>query len=243
MEARGVCARRGVIVGAWRGIGRALFEGCLERCWQVVGPTLSVQEIQAVDSEKSGVEGRGWWVPCDVRDPSQVDGAWEAVCRLVGVPDFLIYNAGIGYFAPIEELTLAQWDEMFQVNVRGAYLWARRVFSFFKERGIAGDIVFIGSIAGKVGFEGGTGYCATKFALRGLAKSLMEEGRKHWIRVSYIAPGTVATEFFRNFPGIEPADWMLRPEDVARVVLDVLTMRDGALVDEVVVRPVLRSGG
>lgn len=241
MEGRGV--RRGVIVGAWRGIGRALFEGCLSRGWQVVGPTLSVREIREARFERSGVEGKGWWVPCDVRDSVQVERAWEEVCRLVGVPDFLIYNAGIGYFAPLDVLTPDQWDEMFQVNVRGAYLWARRVFSFFKERGIAGDIVFIGSIAGKVGFEGGTGYCATKFALRGLAKSLMEEGRKHRIRVSYIAPGTVATEFFRNFPGLEPAEWMLRPEDVARVVLNVLTMRGGALVDEVVVRPVERVGG
>jgi 3-oxoacyl-[acyl-carrier protein] reductase len=114
----------------------------------------------------------------------------ELVAQTVGTfgrIDVLVNNAGIGVFAPVAELAVADFDAMWSVNIRGVFLATREVLPHMKRRK-SGDILNIASLAGRNAFTGGAGYCATKWALIGFARCLLLEVREDNIRVITICP-------------------------------------------------------
>jgi NAD(P)-dependent dehydrogenase (short-subunit alcohol dehydrogenase family) len=150
--------------------------------------------------------------------------------------DILINNAGIGEFVNVEEMEVSKWDATIATNLSGVFYCSRESIPFMKSRG-GGYIINIGSLAGKNAFPGGAAYNASKFGLIGFSEALMQEVRYAGIRVSYVMPGSVNTEFGRSGVQDPATTWKLTPEDVAAVVVDLLGLDARALASCVEMRP------
>src|SRR5690606_30164523 len=142
---------------------------------------------------------------------------------------------GVGRFAPVDELTEADWDRQIRTNLDAVFHCSKAAVPHLRARG-GGWIVQIASLAARHPFSGGAGYNASKFGLLGLSEAMMLDLRSEGIRVSCVLPGSVRTDFFGHPPGPEDA-WKLAPEDVARAVLELLNYPDHALPSRVELRP------
>jgi 3-oxoacyl-[acyl-carrier protein] reductase len=159
------------------------------------------------------------------------------VHRELGPVDVVVNNAGLGHFAPVDELTVAQFDETMAVNVRGVFLVTRAFLPDMRKKK-SGDIVNIASLAGKNAFLEGTAYSASKHAVLGFSKTLMLEVRKDNIRVISICPGSVDTPFFgKAGEELKNADRVLTASDVAQAVVGALEMPGRAMISELDIRP------
>ena len=229
--------RLAVITGATEGIGRAIAVALGSAGAKVA---ICARTAPNVDStiaalRQAGLDATGR--PCDVADPAAVRAFADFVSRERGDAAVLVNNAGIGRFAPFEELTLEDWDETIAVNLRSLYLVTRAFLPGLVRAGPS-SIVNIASLAGRNGFEGGTAYCATKHAVLGFSKALMLEVRKRGLRVIAVCPGSVATPFMDKQDRMHPdRDRILTANDVAQAVIGALTLADRAMVSEMDIRP------
>ena len=146
--------------------------------------------------------------------------------------DILVNNAGTGIFGPVAEMSPEDWDRTIATNLNGLFYCSHEALPHLRQAG-AGWIINIGSLAGKNAFPGGAAYNASKFGVIGFSEALMQEVRYEGVRVSYVMPGSVATEFG---PGGQE-DWKIQPEDVAQIVLDLLAFPERTLPSRVEVRP------
>ena len=156
--------------------------------------------------------------------------------RDLGGLDIVVNNAGVGWFGPVEKMAVDEWRATLETNLSGVFYFCREAIPALRRRG-GGHIVNIGSLAGKNAFPGGAAYNASKFGLIGFSEALMQEVRHDHIRVSYVMPGSVNTEFGAGGAVDPAATWKLWPEDVARAVVDLLEMDPRALVSRVELRP------
>ena len=229
--------RLAVITGATEGIGRAIAVALGSAGAKVAICARTAPNVDATIAalRHAGLDAIGR--ACDVADPAAVRAFADFVSQERGDAAVLVNNAGIGRFAPLEELTLEDWDETISVNLRSLYLVTRAFLPGLVRAG-GGSIVNIASLAGRNGFEGGTAYCASKHAVLGFSKALMLEVRKRGLRVIAICPGSVATPFMDKQDRMRPdRDRILRAEDVAQAVVGALTMADRAMVSELDIRP------
>jgi 3-oxoacyl-[acyl-carrier protein] reductase len=225
-----------LVTGAGRGIGKAIALALAREGASVVASARTIIEIDSVAAEIRSSGGRAAAVRADLRDPAQIARLAEAAAAEFGPVDILINNAGLGHFARVESLTLEQFDEMWEVNVRAAFLLTRALLPAMIRRG-SGDVVNIASLAGRNSFTGGAGYSSTKWALIGFARSLMLEVRERNIRVITLCPGSVDTGFAgpgggAPRPGVNPT-----AEDIAAVTIDALRMPRHVMVSEIDIRP------
>jgi 3-oxoacyl-[acyl-carrier protein] reductase len=227
-----------VVTGATQGIGRAIASALGGAGARVAICARTERDVRATVGELCAVGSDAVGMACDVSDPAAVKAFAAFVTAQRGPPKVLVNNAGIGRFAPLEELSLDDWDRTFAVNVRSLYLVTRAFLKGMKDSG-GGTIVNIASLAGRNAIEGGAAYSASKHAVLGFSKSLMLEVRKHNIRVVSVCPGTVATPFMDKGPraGRTSRERALRPEDVAHAVLGTLTVSDRAMISELDIRP------
>jgi NAD(P)-dependent dehydrogenase (short-subunit alcohol dehydrogenase family) len=226
-----------LVTGGSRGIGLAITRTLLDRGAQVfICATTQSGVGRAVTAlaEKHG--GRIGGTVCDVRDYEQVRGMMRQAERRYGGPDILVNNAGIGSFNNVEKMPPEEWRATVETNLSGVFYCCREVIPLMKRRE-GGYIINIGSLAGKNAFPGGAAYNATKFGLIGFSEALMQEVRYDHIRVSYVMPGSVNTEFGRSSEQEPSKTWKLRPEDVATVVVNLLEMDPRALPSRVELRP------
>ncbi|MEY4709197.1 MAG: hypothetical protein RLZZ512_259 [Bacteroidota bacterium] len=157
-------------------------------------------------------------IKTDVRNLESISAAFKEVIDAHGKVDILINNAGLGYFGFCEELPIEQWQEMFDTNVTGLFYATRLALPSMKTQGL-GHIINISSIAGLEGYQQVSGYCATKFAVRGFSDALYKEVRDFGVKVTCVYPGSVKTDFFRHSENITAHDNMLMPEDVASQII------------------------
>ena len=227
--------KRVLVTGASRGIGRAIARRFALAGADVLVAARSRSELQELAEEIVAMGRRSVVVPSDLRDPASIMAlVQEAHDQLEGI-DILVNNAGVGAWAPIGELTLAQYDEMFDVNMRAVFLLTQALLPPMIERG-SGHIVNIASTSSRWAYPEGTIYCATKFALLGFNEALAKELRATGVRVTAVCPGQVNT----FIGGGSPADWdeeMLNSEDVAELALNAVTLPPHAIVTEMVVWP------
>ena len=232
VELRGKTA---VVTGSSKGIGYSVAEALAKANANVVVSARNAAEVEAAARALGGAgEGRVVGVAADVREYDDCRRLIEAAAELGG-PDILINNAGVGAFAPVDELTPEKWDQVLETNLSGVFYCCREAVPRMRERG-GGFIVNIASLAGKNPFAGGTAYNASKFGLVGFSEALMLDVRQHGIRVNYIMPGSVNTYFNGKEPKPENA-WMIQPEDIAEVVMDLLALPSRSLVSRVEIRP------
>ncbi len=221
-----------VVTGVSKGIGKATVEALLDQGVKVVGWGRTAPDI-----EREGL----FFVRTDVRDEEEVKAAREETLEKVGAPDILINNAGLGHDAPIEEMSSQEWHEMFDTNVHGLFYCIRSLVPDMKGKG-GGHIVNVASLAGKNGIERMAGYCGTKHAVVGISASLFKELRYDGIKVTCILPGSTKTNFFDNIEGGEAHDGMMRPQDIAGSIIDVIGTHPNYLLNEMEVRPLKPKG-
>jgi NAD(P)-dependent dehydrogenase (short-subunit alcohol dehydrogenase family) len=220
-----LAGKTAVVTGSSSGIGLALCRALLDAGASVFG--LSRRDTPIAHE-------RFRWRQTDVTQESEIDRVFEALFTRCERVDLLVNNAGFGFFHDIELIDPAEWRQLIDTNLTAMFLCTRKVVPSMKAAG-SGMIVNIGSVAGKRGIRGGTAYCASKFAVNGFSESLMEELREFGIRVACINPGSVMTEFF-DHAGFQPKKYM-QPEDLARLIVSLVTSPDGILPDELTVRP------
>lgn len=226
--------RVALVTGGSRGIGRAVVEALAGEGWRVFFCSRSEGSVGKALEELSGrfgdrVEGRA----VDVKSQDAVDAFVAWVLERAGRIDCLVNNAGLGRFAPVDELSGEEWREVLHTNLDGAFYCLRAVAPAMKRQG-SGYVFNVASLAAKNPFAGGAAYNASKFGMLGFSEASMLDLRHQGVRVSCIMPGSVDTGFRE---GRDDTSWMLTPEDVARTVLDLLAYPERALLSRVELRP------
>ena len=229
-----------VVTGGSKGIGLAIARAFLDRGMQVTITGRNERDLRRA-AEQLGSAANVHTVTADARNPDDARRAVaETVARFGGL-DVLVNNAGVGRFANVADMTVETWREVVDTNLSGVFYCTHAALPEMRRRG-GGYVINISSLAGKNAFTGGGAYCASKAGLNAFSEALMQEVRHDNIRVSYVMPGSVATGF--SHPGgaagggTDPKDdWKLTPEDVARVVLDLISSDARSLASRVELRP------
>jgi 3-oxoacyl-[acyl-carrier protein] reductase len=233
-----LAGRAALVTGGSRGIGLAIAGACLSRGASVVITGRDDAHLAAATKELAKHWGeRVHGVRADVRDPDDAAKAIEACAKRFNGLDILINNAGVGVFAPVADMDVRQWHDVIETNLSGVFFCCHAAIPHMRARG-GGWIINISSLAGKNAFTSGAAYCASKAGLNAFSEALMQEVRYDNIRVSYVMPGSVATEFARGTSPSGPAeDWKLSPDDVAQAVVDLLGHPARSLPSRVELRP------
>lgn len=222
-----------IVTGAGRGIGKSISIALAERGVDVVLVSRTLSELNSVAAIIEKIGRRALPILADISDENDVQKMVQEVVNKFEKIDILVNNAGVGYFSKVAEMKSEEFDQMFSVNMRGLFLATKSVLPYMINHN-CGDIINISSLAGRNSFVGGAGYSATKWAVIGFARSLMLEVRQHNIRVITICPGSVNTSFSDN---VKNPSQMPQPEDIAKVVVDALSMPRNVMVSEIDVRP------
>jgi 3-oxoacyl-[acyl-carrier protein] reductase len=220
-----------LVTGASRGIGAAV-----ARALAAQGARLGLASRSGDDL---GIDGAVAW-PCDVRRPDELEALAAATAERHGGIDVLVANAGVGAYGPFLELPPDQLEEMIDVNVKGTLYAVRAALPYLLESDEA-DLVTVASEAGRRGLPLEAVYCASKFAQVGFTRALDHELREQGVRCSNVCPGGVATDFAMGrgrTPDMPALAGMMSAEDVAEVVVFVLTRPRTHRILETAFRPV-----
>ena len=226
----------GIVTGGSRGIGFAI-----ARALTAAGANVLVtgRSDAHLSNARPGLEAAGpgsvETLKADVRSYFDVEKAVAAAVSRFGGLDILVNNAGVGIFSNVADMTPAQWSEIIDTNLTGVFNACHAAIPRMRERG-GGYIVNISSLAGKNAFVGAAAYCASKSGLNAFSEALMQEVRYDNIRVSYVMPGSVATEFAGQ-ESARGSEWKISSDDIAQVVLDLLRSDPRSLASRVEVRP------
>lgn len=225
-----------VVTGASKGIGFAIAEALARAGANVVLCARNAEQVARACKQLEGLgQGEIVGVPCDMRVHDDVRRLIGRAVKEFDRLDILINNAGVGTFAPIDEMEVDDWHRIIETNLNGVFYACHAAIPHMKQHG-GGYIINIGSLAGKNPMPGGSAYNASKFGLVGFSEAMMLDVRHQGIKVTYVMPGSVATHFNDHTPGAADA-WKIQPEDVAQIVMDLLAMPDRTLPSRVEVRP------
>jgi 3-oxoacyl-[acyl-carrier protein] reductase len=225
-----------IVTGSTKGIGRAIAEALVREGMNVCISARHADEVEQAVRElgdvcEAGVTG----AVCDVRDYDEVKALVEHTVAEFGGLDVLVNNAGIGIFGRVEETTPEDFRAVLETNLFGVFYCCREAIPQMKKRG-GGYIINISSLAGTNAHPQMTAYNASKFGLNGFSEAMMQEVRHDGIKVSYVMPGSVNTEFGGDTVSDEKS-WQLQPEDIARVVTGLLHHDERSLPSRVEIRP------
>jgi 3-oxoacyl-[acyl-carrier protein] reductase len=229
--------RVALVTGGTRGIGRSIAEKLLEAGAAVVicarhSPDVSrAVEEMGKKTAPARVAGR----TCDVSRCDDVAALFQFVKEEFGRLDILVNNAGVGVFQAVDRISIEDWRRVIETNLSGVFYCTRAAVPLMRGQG-GGDIINIGSLAGKNAMSGGAAYNASKFGLLGLSEASMLDLRYDNIRVSCLMPGSVATGF--SGPETSAGDsWKIAPRDIADTVLYLLQLPGRTLASRVEIRP------
>lgn len=228
--------RTAIVTGASKGVGYAIAEALARAGANVVICSRTPDEVTAA-AQRLDEAGSGTVVgqPCDMQSAEEVAGLVTGAVERFGGLDILINNAGVGIFAPVEEMTPQQWRQVLGTNLDGVFYACHAAIPHLK-RSDSAWIINIGSLAGTNAFAGGAAYIASKAALIRFTEAMMLDVRHDGIRVSSILPGSVETHFNNNTPDGSAA-WKIQPEDIAAMVMHLLATPGRTLPSRVDMRP------
>jgi 3-oxoacyl-[acyl-carrier protein] reductase len=216
--------KNALITGAGKGIGKAIAIALAKEGVNVIlisRTQLDVEQL-SVKIENFGVKSLA--LTADVSDINSINKAVETALSKFKTIDILINNAGIASFGKFLELEPTEWEKIIQVNLMGTYYTTRAVLPNMIERQ-TGDIINISSTAGLNGNALTSAYSASKFAVLGLTDSLMQEMRKHNIRVTALTPSTVATDLSLELKLTDGnPEKVMQSEDVAELIIAQLKL-------------------
>jgi NAD(P)-dependent dehydrogenase (short-subunit alcohol dehydrogenase family) len=220
--------KRYLITGASRGIGRAIAEKLASPEHTLLLHGRNREALAKTCRLVEAKSGKAVPLAYDLRRAARVE---KMIAAVGSEPlDALIHNAGVALVKPFEEITLAEWDTLFAVNVTAPFLLTQRLAPKMQT---GSSIVNILSIAAKNGFPGWSCYCMTKFALEGFSQCVREEVRPRGIRVLNIYPAATNTEIWDAVQGEWPRDKMLLPEEIGDAVAYALSRPVGVAVENI----------
>lgn len=220
------------ITGGTKGIGFGVAQTLLDQGMRVAISGRSKESVDKALKDFSNERVLGI-----VSNVAQMEDEKKAVAKILdtwGQLDVVLANAGVGNFAPIDEMTSEDWHEMINTNLNGAFHSLKASVDALKKS--KGYYITLASLAGTNFFASGAGYNASKFGVVGFTQAAMLDLRKYDIKVSTIMPGSVATHFNNNEPDESDA-WKIQPEDIGELVLDLLNMNPRTLPSKIEVRP------
>ncbi len=221
-----------LVTGAGKGIGKAVAVALAREGVHVGLVARTEKDVRAVADEIKSMGVRAAFATADVSNRGEVEAAVVKVQEDLGPIDILINNAGTATFGKFLELDPEVWEQQVKVNVFGVYYMTRAVLPQMIDRK-TGDIVNISSTAGKSGSPVTSAYSASKFAVFGLSESLMQEVRKHNIRVTALAPSTIVTELAHSANLITgDPERVMHPEDFAELIIAQLKLNRRVFVKE-----------
>lgn len=224
-----------LVTGGSKGIGYATAEYMIKEGMNVTITARNESQVkEAADALNALGGGKALGVVCDVRDLSAQENVVKQTLEAFGSLDALIANAGMGHFAPVDEMSVEHWHEVIDVNLTGVFYSVKASVEALKKS--EGFIITISSLAGTNFFPTAFAYNASKFGLTGMTQAMMLDLRKYGIKVSTIMPGTVATEFAGHT--LNDADaWKIQPDDIAEMVVYLLKTPSRTLPSKIEVRP------
>ncbi|MDC8004360.1 SDR family oxidoreductase [Aureisphaera galaxeae] len=227
----------GFVTGGTKGIGYGIAKAFLDQGMNVAitgrtpeGIREAIRSLNEFGNDSAYAIG----VVSDVTDYDSQKAAVAQVLEEFGKVDVVIANAGLGHFAPIDKLTVAQWEQTIDTNLTGAFYTLKAALEALKKS--KGYYITISSLAGTNFFASGSAYNASKFGLTGFTQSAMLDLRPYDVKVSTIMPGSVATFFNQNEPSDKDA-WKIQIEDIGQIVIDLLKMHPRTLPSKIEVRP------
>ncbi len=228
-----IAGKVAIVTGASSGMGRAIAKRLAQEGARVALVARTRGPLDAVAAEIEADGGAAFVAPADITHREQVETMVASVADHVGAVEILINNAFWGPPASLEETTEDLWDKTLDTCLKGPYLCSRAVFPAMRDAG-GGRIVNIGSLAGKVGEDNRTAYCAAKWGLEGLTAALQEEMPKHNIYVHLISPAATDTPFWAPYNLSEGiVERMIPPESIAEAVVWVLSQPDRVFIPDV----------
>jgi NAD(P)-dependent dehydrogenase (short-subunit alcohol dehydrogenase family) len=225
-----------LVTGGSKGIGRGIAEALVREGVNVFISARKRPEIEETVVELSALKGGSAnGIVADVCNYTQVQALFERAVAVFGGVDILVNNAGIGIFGPVDQMAVDDFRAVLETNLFGVFHCCREAIPLMRARG-GGYIINISSLAGVNAHPKMAAYNASKFGLNGFSEALMQEVRHDGIKVSYIMPGSVNTEFGGDSPD-ESKAWQLTPVDIAKVVIDLLHHDERSLPSRVEIRP------
>ena len=227
--------RVAIITGGGRGIGRATALAFAAAGADIVLAARTIGEISAVAEEVRALGRRALAIPTDVQHKAAVDAMVAKTLDTFGKVDILVNNAGVAIHNPIPKIREEDWDVTMAVNLKGVFLCTQAVFGLMCEQQ-SGHIVNVSSVSGKYGHVNGGTYCASKFAVVGFTETTNNEGRPHGVKASVVCPGPVDTKMRRDNHPDDVIEHLTLPEDVAALILFLVTQPPRAHTLETVIR-------
>ena len=226
-----------ILTGAGTGIGKGMARAFAREGATLVLASRTRETLEATAEEVRGLGATARVVPTDVTDEAAVVALFEQTISEFGRVDVLVNNAGAFDGGPLEELSLATWMKVINVNLTGPFLCSREAMRVMKEQG-GGRILNVGSISAQMARMGSVPYTTSKHGLTGLTKASALEGRAHGVVVSALHPGNVLTER-RDSSGKESdQEPMISVDELAEVALTMISLPGHVNVLESIVLPV-----
>ncbi|MGB5555888.1 MAG: SDR family oxidoreductase [Flavobacteriaceae bacterium] len=221
------------ITGGSKGIGFGVAKKLIEAGMKVAISGRTHKSVQKA-GEYLGTEENVLALQTDVTIIEDEKAAIAKILDKWGQLDVVLANAGVGHFAPIDQMSGEQWHSMINTNLNGVFHTLKASVEALKKS--KGYYITLASLAGTNFFASGAGYNATKFGVVGFTQAAMLDLRQYDIKVSTIMPGSVATHFNGNEPD-KKDNWKIQPEDIGELVLDLLKMHPRTLPSKIEVRP------
>ncbi|MDG3582766.1 SDR family oxidoreductase [Galbibacter pacificus] len=222
------------ITGGTKGIGYGIAEVLLKHGMKVAISGRKIEDAEKSASSLSSNPDEVLGISSDVTKLSDEKNAIEVILDKWGHVDVILANAGVGHFAPIDELEDDKWQQMINTNLNGVYHTLKASVEALKQA--KGYYITLASLAGTNFFPTAAGYNATKFGVVGFTQAAMLDLRPYDIKVSTIMPGSVASHFNNNTPS-DSDTWKIQPEDIGELVVDLLKMHPRTLPSKIEVRP------
>lgn len=225
-----------LVTGASSGIGKEISKKlCLEG-YEIILSSRSKKKLEILNEELKELGYKSHVIPCDIRNEKEVKKLYEESSK-IGFVNCIINNAGIGKFSSVDKMSLKDWDDQINTNLRSSFL-ITRLFVIRMKKEKEGKIIFINSVAGKYGhsFSNSTAYISSKYGLKGFADTLRTELREYNIKIVSVYPGAIDTNFWNSINVDFPRDEMLSCSDLAETIFHTIVAPNSSVIEDVVVR-------
>lgn len=222
------------ITGGTKGIGFGIAQVLLQNGIKVIISGRKQEDAEEAARILSEDQSMVFGIASDVKNLEDEKNVVSEIIKKFGRLDYVIANAGLGIFKPVDQLEPEDWSNMMDTNLTGVFHTLKASVEELKKT--EGYFISIASLAGTNFFENGSGYNASKFGVVGFTQAAMIDLRKYNIKVSTIMPGSVSTNFNGNEPSEKDA-WKIQPKDIGELVLDLFKMNPRTLPSKIEVRP------
>ena len=233
--AKQLASKVAIVTGASRGIGRAVSVALAQEAATVVLAARSIEKLQETADKVTEAGGKAKIVVTELTEEESIKNLVKVTSEKFSRLDILVNNAGVTHSAKLEETITEDWERCMQINARAPFILCREALPLLK-KSQAGYIINIASVVGVKGYPLQSAYTSSKHALRGMTISLSEELKGSNIRVHLLCPGGVDTELVQKVRPDIKKDELMQPEEIAELVLYLVTHKGNAVIDELHIR-------